>query len=451
MKINPNIFRAYDIRGIYPSEINEESAYLIGRAFIKFLNKKNLRIVVGRDNRFYSRRLFNALKKGILVQGSQIIDIGLSPTPLFYFTVAHYGFDGGIQVTASHNPPEYNGFKLVGKMARPIGEKTGLRLIKKLITKISFSNLTSRKKLGKIIKKRVLKDYIKFNLKEFNFSKFKPLKIVIDTANAVPGILIPEIVKNTPFTIYHLFQKLNGYFPNHKPDVSEENNLRFLKREVLRKKASLGVAFDGDGDRIVFADERGRIISSSQITALLAKYLLKDNPGEKIIYDISFSNIVREVVLANGGKAILSRVGRSFIGEKMRKEKALFAGELSSHFFYRRHYYSEAPLFVLLKILEIISIEKKPISQIVRPFKKYWHSGVINFKVQDKEGKIQELKHYYSGGKISEIDGVRIDFKDWWFLIRPSNTEPFLRLIVEAKTKNLMEEKKKQLIRLIGI
>lgn len=441
--VNPAIFKAYDIRGIYPKEINKESAYLIGRAYIKFLKKKNPQIVIGQDNRFSSSVLFKKLTQGMIDSGARVIDIGLSTTPMLYFAVAYYGFDGGIQITASHNPPEYNGFKLVREKAIPINSATGLKKIQKLI-EVNSVNLK-----GKIVKKEVIQDYIVFNLKMVEIAKIKPLKIIIDTANAVPGIIISEILKKIPGKSYHLFKKLDGNFPNHYPDPATKQNLKTLQKQVLNKKADLGVAFDGDGDRIVFVDEKGEIVSGDLICSLIAKFLLKENSDQKILYDLRCSRVVPETINYFGGKATISRVGHSFIKETMRKENILFGAELSGHYYFKDYYFTEAPIFVLLKILQILSETKKSFSKLIKPFEKYFHSGEMNFKIEDKEKKIKELKKYYRSGKILEIDGLRIDFDDWWFLVRPSNTEPVLRLIIETKSKKLLEKKKKELTDLI--
>jgi len=445
MKVNPKIFKAYDIRGIYPKEINSEVAYLIGRAFVKFLKKKKLKIVVGRDNRLSSPILHQNLVRGMVDSGATVIDIGLSTTPMLYWACAHYKLDGGINVTASHNPSEYNGFKIVREKAIPVSEKTGLKKIKALIgDKLPLSGIK-----GKIKRKKVLHPYLKFNFQTTEVKNLKPLKVVIDTANAVPGILIPYLKKNLPIRIYPLFTKLIGNFPNHPPDPLVKENLKWLREEVKQKKADLGVAFDGDGDRIMFIDEKGEIIPGDLITAILASLILKESPGEKILYDIRSSNIVPEAIRNFGGRPEAGRIGHSFIKERMRKEKIIFAGEFSAHYYHKEHYFCEAPLFVLLKILERISQSGKPISKLIKPYQKYFHSGEINFKVKDKKKKIKEIENHYPQGKILKIDGLRVDFKDWWFLARPSNTEPVLRLVVEAKTKDLLKEKKKELTALI--
>lgn len=440
-----NIFKAYDIRGIYPEEINEEVAYLIGRSFVDFLAKESPKIAVGRDSRLSSPFLFKGLIEGIIKQGGRVIDIGLSTTPMLYFAVAHYKFDGGIEVSASHNPPQYNGFKIIKEKAIPIDQKTGLKKIKNLVLKGKFR----KKRKGEIKKKRVLKNYLKFISQDFDFKKAKSLRIVVDTANAVPGILIPEIFKGTGYKVYHLFSKLDGNFPNHPPDPLIKENLKALQKELINKKADLGIAFDGDGDRIIFVDELGKIISADFITALVAELILEDSPGQKILYDLRSSNIVKEVIEKMAGIPIMNRIGHSFIKTKMRKENIIFGGEFSGHYYHRSHYFSETPFFVLFKILKELSQTKKSFSELIKPFKKYFHSGEINFEAENKEKIIKELEKKFKKGKVSKLDGLRVDFEDWWFNIRPSQTEPVLRLVIEAKTKKLMEKKKKELISLI--
>jgi phosphomannomutase len=450
-EINPSIFRPYDIRGIWPKEINPKAAEIIGKAFVKFLKKnskkKKLNIVVGRDNRLSSPLLSRALKRGIQEEGADIIDIGLSPTPMFYFAVWRNNYDGGVQVTASHNPPQYNGFKIVKGKARIVGENSGLKEIKKIALKGKF--LERRSKKGNITKKSILKDYIKFNLKELDIKKLKAFKIAVDTGNAVAGILVPELKKRLPCKIYHLFPKLDGSFPNHLPNPIEEKNIKDLKKFVREKKCDLGVAFDGDGDRIIFVAKDGKMIPSDYITCLIAQVLLKRNPGAKVLYNICSSNIIKEVVRENGGVAIAVKVGHTFVKEKMIKEDALFAGEFSGHFYLKSHHFTEAPLAILLEILKELSAKERSISALLKSFKKYFHSGQWNLKVKDKKRALILLEKKYNKGKVSHLDGLRVDFKEWWFNARPSNTEDLLRLVVEAKTKKLMREKLKEIIGII--
>jgi phosphomannomutase len=455
--MNLNIFKAYDIRGIYPDEINKYDGKKIGKAFVKFLKKKNkkkLNIIIGQDNRISSPDLSKYLKQGILEQGANIIDIGLTSTPMFYFAAKLYNCDGGLMVTASHNPPEYNGFKIIDKGASPIGENSGLKEIKKIVLRLE-SNKNAKKNINrKNIKRRnVLKKYLDFNfsISKLDFKKLKTtkLKIGIDTANAVSGILINELKKQLPCKIYHLFPKLDGRFPNHLANPLEEKNIKDLKELVKKEKLDLGIAFDGDGDRIVFIDEKGKTIPSDFITCLMSQILLKDKPKSKILYNICSSNIIKDVVEENGGVAIAGKIGHTFIKERMKKDNVIFAGEFSGHYFLGSPYFFEIPLFVLFKILNEISYSKRTMSQLVNGFKRYSNSGQVNFKVADKKNKIKLIEKEFKNGKISHLDGIRIDFKDYWFNVRPSNTENLLRVIVEAKTKSLMQGKLKKIKRLI--
>jgi len=454
-----NIFKAYDIRGIYPNEINKYDGKKIGRAFVKFFKKKNkkkLNIIIGQDNRVSSPALSKYLKQGILEQGANIVDIGLTSTPMFYFAAELYNCDGGLMVTASHNPPEYNGFKIIGKGASPIGENSGLKEIKKIILSLKLTKDEKGKKdiNRKNIKKRnVLKRYLDFNfsISKLDFKKLKTakLKIGVDTANAVSGILIHKLKKQLPCEIYHLFPKLDGRFPNHLANPLEEKNIKDLKELVKKEKLDLGIAFDGDGDRIVFIDEKGKVIPSDFITCLISQILLKDKPKSKILYNICSSNIIRDIVKESGGIAIAGKIGHTFIKEKMKKDNVIFAGEFSGHYFLGSPYFFEVPLFILFKILNEISYSRKTMSQLVKGFKRYSNSGQVNFKVADKKSKIKIIEKEFKNGKISHLDGIRIDFKDYWFNVRPSNTENLLRVIVEAKTKSLMQGKLKKIKKLI--
>ena len=444
MKVNPSIFRAYDIRGIYPQEIDEQTAYKLGQAFVKFLDKKN--IIVGRDARLSSPLLKKSLIQGMLNSGARVIDIGLSTSPMMDFAVAHWKCDGGINVTASHNPPQYAGFKLVRRDAMPISINNGLKDIKRLIEEDNFIE-----KKGKLVKKDILVEYIRFNFRDIG--KIKPFKVVIDTANAVAGILIDPIRKKLPLKIYHLFPELDGGFPNHSPDPLVERNLICLKKEVKKRRADLGVAFDGDGDRIVLINEKGKLVRGDLLCAFMAKLILRDNPGQKILYDLRSSNIIKDVVDEKKGSSVkdisvMGRVGHSFIKERMRKENIIFAGELSGHYYHRDHYFSEAPLFIFLKVLEEMS-RGQSLSLLIKPFRKYFHSGEINFKVENKKEVLKNLENKFKKGKVLKIDGLRVDFPDWWFNARLSHTEPYLRLVVEADNKELMENKVKELSSLI--
>lgn len=450
MKISSNIFKPYYIRGLYPRKINEEIVESIGRAFVGFLRKKykkkKVKIAIGQDNRISSFSLYQALKKGILEQGGEVVVLGLSPTPMFYFAVWKFHYDGGIQITASHLPPQYNGCKLVSRGAVLIGGDSGLKEIEK---RVLYPPKFCKVKHGRASKQNVLAEYLKFIFKHINLKQFKDFKIAIDTGNAVSGILIKEFKKYFPGKVYHLFPELDGRFPNHLLNPLEEKNIEDLKKVVKEKKLDLGIALDGDGDRIIFVDEKGKMISPDFITCLLSEILLKKAKKEKIIYTLCSSNIIKDIVAKNNGLAIPWKIGHNFIKAKMKREKAILGGEYSGHYFLKDTHFFEAPLYILLKILEKISTSKKSILELILDYKKYFYSGIINFRVENKEEKIIEIERRFQKGKVSYLDGLRIDFPDYWFSIRLSHTENLLRVVAEAKSESLLKEKLDEIKKII--
>lgn len=416
------IFKAYDIRGIYGEQLNEDIAYKIGRAFAMYIGSK---IVVARDNRLSSDSLFEALTRGITDQGSDVYDIGLSTSPMFYFAVSNLVCDGGVIITASHNPPQYNGFKMVRSDAMPLSGEDGIDQIKQLVEENNFSS----SKKGNISTLDITDKYVNsFEIKKYN------LKVVVDTANSVSGLIVNRMFRGV--SLFHLFSELDGSFPNHEPNPLEEKNIKDLKEKVLEYGADIGIAFDGDGDRVFFVDEKGELISSDLIIALIAKLIDK-----KVLYDLRCSNIIKETAR----DSVMCRVGHSFIKKKMKDEDIFFGGEYSGHYYLKQgSSYFESPYFVIYKLFE--AMENKKLSELIAPFKKYYHSGELNFEVKDKQSVIEKVEKNYSYGKITKIDGVRIDFDDWWFLLRGSNTEPILRLIIEAKSKELLDSKIKEIV-----
>ena len=436
------IFKAYDIRGIYPSELNEDIAYKIGRAIADFLNVN--KIVIGRDMRKSSDKLFDAISKGICMQGTDVIDIGLCSTPMSYFACAYLKAGGSIMITASHNPPEYNGFKLTREQAIPIGGATGIPEIKELCQKNMFKEA---QKKGKVIKNDITDAYSKHAL---SFVKgIKPLKVVVDAANAMGSLEAKNVLSKLPCEIIPLYFELDGSFPNHEANPLEPENLTELISKVKKEKADLGIAFDGDADRVFFVTEKGEIVPSDITIALISEDILSKQKGELILYDIRSSWITKEVIEANGGKALMCRVGHAFIKEQMRKTNAVFAGELAGHYYFRENFFADSGIIAALKMLEMISIGGKKLSELVSPLKKYFASGEINLKVNDKEAKMKELAEIYKDGKISYLDGIRVDYSSWWFNVRPSNTEPLLRLNLEAKKKEIMEKKRDEILKVI--
>jgi phosphomannomutase len=431
------IFKAYDIRGVYKENIDEDIVYKIGRAYVlKFKPKK---VTIGRDCRISSPSLFKALVKGITDEGCDVVDIGLVSTPMMYFSVWNFGYDGGLIISASHNPPKYNGVKMVRKDSIPIGGDTGIYEIEEMIKKLP-ETLAEQK--GKIKQFDVFTPYLKHILNYIDIKKLKKFNIAIDTANGMGGPIAAEFFDNIDCEIIHLFPVLDGTFPNHEANPLKEENVKDLREIVVEKNCDIGIAFDGDADRCSFIDEKGEIVPSDFITALVAKELLKEKKGLKILFDVRCSKVVGDVIKENGGIPGRCKVGHSLVKKQMREQDVKFAGELSSHFYYQDEHYAEAPFFVILKILQLMTEENKLLSELVKPLKKYFQSGEINSKVEDKEKKMKELAEKFSDGKISWMDGITIEYKDWWLNVRPSNTEPYLRLNLEADTRKLMETKR---------
>jgi len=435
-----SIFKAYDIRGIYPSEINEELAYRLGRAFVTFLGCK--KVIIGKDCRLSTDKLFDALARGITDQGADVIDIGLCSSPMLYFASANHG-DAGIMITASHNPKEYNGFKLCRENAVPVSGDSGMKDIENLVLKNKFTEA----KKGNLSRKDVLDEYTRHLLKYKG--SIHNLKVAVDTANAMAGVTIPKLLEHINCTVIPLFFKLDGTFPNHEANPLKHETLKDLQETVIKEKADLGVAFDGDGDRCGFVDEKGDIISCDLITALIAEYLLEKKSGQKILFDVRSSRIVSETVSKKGGTPVVWKIGHSLIKEKMKKEKITFAGEISGHYYFKDGYYAESEGIPLLIIMNIICEKKKPLSELILPFKRYFSSGEINLKVKDKDLVLKKIEEKYEGAEISKLDGISIKYPDWWFNLRKSNTEPLIRLNLEAKTKDIMEKRRDEVLELI--
>jgi phosphomannomutase len=445
IEINPEIFKAYDIRGIYPDEINGQIVYDIGRALV--LHTKAKKIVVGHDMRESSHELENEIIRGITDQGADVIRIGLATTPMLYFASWQMGVDAGVVITASHNPAEYNGLKLCLKNAVPIGEGNGMEEIKELALAGKFNEAENK---GRVIEKADFKGrYIEYMADFFKVGLGRK-KIVIDFANGM-GILDKDVYERFTGDIeaVYLYDELNGNFPNHEANPLKTETLEALQKKVVAKSADLGIAYDGDADRVGFVDEKGEIIPMDYMIALLAKEILKKHPGSLILMDLRSSNAVKEVIEEAGGKVGRCRVGHSLIKKQMRDQGAIFAGELSGHYFFEENSKAEMSTLAVLTVLNLMNESGKTISELTAELKRYFHSGEINSDVKDKEAIMNKLKELYKDGQLDEMDGIRIDFEDWWFNVRPSNTEPKLRLNLEAKDQKLMEEKKEELLALI--
>jgi len=439
-KIDSTIFKAYDIRGIYPNEFNEEIAYNIGRAYLDFIRKTEKidepKIAVGRDSRISSDKIFEALTQGIIKQGGDVFDIGYATTPMLYWAVNFLGTHGGTMITASHNPAEYNGLKMTRSKAIPISGETGLKIIQKNSINEKFKKGESKEAIDY---KPITLYYIDFLAKKTKVC-FEG-KIVVDAGNAMTALVLPELLKRLNIEYIPLFFDIDCTFPNHEANPFKEETLSTIKSVMKKEKAILGVAFDGDGDRVVFLDEEQKVIRGDFITSLLAQKILREKLGGKVIYDLRSLWTPREAIEKAVGKALISKVGHSLIKEQMRKEKAVFAGETSGHYFFEDFFGCESAILAMIKVFEIMTEQKKSLKKLVEPFEKYFHSGETNFEVQDKKKILKVLEKTYKNGKKNRLDGLTIEFDDWWFNVRPSNTEPLLRLNLEAKNEKLLKEK----------
>lgn len=443
------IFKAYDVRGLYGKNLTDEIACKIGKAFVSFLKCKE--VIVGYDMRLSSPKLAKAFAKGANELGADAIDIGMVSTDALYFAS---GFlkKPAVMFTASHNPGNYNGIKFCREKAIPINFDTGLNEIKKIIEKNNYQK-NKTNKTGKIIKKGILKEFVKHARKFIDISKLKKLKIAVDAGNGMAGKMMPLVYKNLPIKIIPLYFKLDGTFPNHPADPSKYENLKDLQETVIKEKCDFGMAFDGDADRIFFVDEKGSICNSSLISCLIIKNLLKEKRRASVIYNLVCSKIVPETIEKFDGKAIIERVGHSFIKDTMRKTNSIFACEHSAHYYYRDNFNADSGIISSLIVSEIVSKENKTLSSLLKEFQKYHKIEETNFKVEDKKTAMEKIEKYYRklNPKISKMDGITIEFNDWWFNVRPSNTEPLLRLNLEADSRELMEKKKKELVGIIYV
>ncbi|HIJ52623.1 MAG TPA: phosphomannomutase/phosphoglucomutase [Planctomycetes bacterium] len=443
--MDPAIFKAYDIRGVYPDQLDKEAAWKIGYATARFLrsllrgyqrgqaNAQSL--CVGRDMRTHSERLGQALIEGMNATGTNVIDIGMIDTPQMYFAINHLGTCGGVQVTASHNPARYNGFKISGLGAKPIGVDTGLKDIEHIATGLPH---TKSRSAGSV-KKRDLTEEYKNHVLKFRQPSSNELKLAVDASNGMAGKMVPAIFSDLPVQIVPLNFEHKGKF-EHPPNPLIEKNLSQVKDAVRRQNCDFGICFDGDADRLMMVDQAGDTISCDLLTALMAPYFLRQNPKATVVYDLRSSQVVVDEIINNGGTPRRERVGHAFMKKAMRDSHAVFGGELSGHFYYRDNYCTDSAFITLVYVLNIVSEADIPISQLIQPLRRYYHSGEINFKVEDKQAKMDGLARKYSDAQIDYLDGVSIQYKDWWFNCRPSNTEPLLRLNVEAKSREMLYE-----------
>jgi phosphomannomutase len=446
--MHEEIFKSYDVRGIVPEELDAETAYKIGRAFVCFLGCR--RVFVGYDMRVSSKELKDALLKGIADQGAEGVDIGQVSTDTVYFASGKSN-SPGIMLTASHNPKQYNGMKFCKEGAQALSFEDGLKQIKEIVEKDDFPEADNK---GKVVEQDVLDLYFEKLISLVDKDKIKKMKIAVDAGNGMAGKMIPLLAKKLPqLEIVPLYFELDGTFPNHPANPIDLDNLKDLMAKIKEEKADMGLAFDGDADRVYLVDDKGDFVTASETGAMVIKKMLEKNPGSKIIHNVVCSWIVPETIEKFGGKAIETKVGHSIIKPIMKKEDAIFGTEHSGHYYFKDLFYADSGILATLFILELISEQDQPLSEVLKEFRTYYSIEETNTEVKDKDKVIEAITGKFKNDpdviSFKDFDGVRVDFEDWWFNVRPSNTEPLLRLNLEAKTPELMEKKKKEMIELI--
>ena len=445
--LDPKVFKAYDVRGIYPDELDEKGAYAIGRAYVEQFEPR--RIAVGRDMRLSSPAMARAVMDGAADAGADVLDVGMVGTEMVYFAVGELGLDGGIAVTASHNPKEYTGMKIVRRGALPVGGESGLLDIRDRAM-VGFDRSRGQSP-GRVRSYDVWPAFVERVLSFVDVEAIAPLRVVIDAANGMAGVMLPPVLERLPVDAVRCYFEPDGTFPNHEPNPLLPENREFIVRKTLEEGAHLGVAFDGDADRCFFVDDTGEFVPGDFVTALLAESILAKEPGAKVIYDLRASWAVPETVDRAGGVPLVNRVGHAFIKHRMRKEGATFGGEVSGHYYFRDFSQADSGVVPFLLMLELISKRGAKLSEILRPYReRYFITGELNTPVADVPLKLQELKERFGPeGEVSHLDGVSIDAPDWHMNVRPSNTEPLLRLNLEARSPELMERKRDEVLDVI--
>jgi phosphomannomutase len=443
--LEPTVFKAYDVRGVYGRDLDEEGAYAIGRAYVEQFEPR--RIAVGRDMRVSSPKMAAALIDGAADGGADVLDLGRVGTEMVYFAVGELGLDGGVCVTASHNPKEYTGMKIVRRGALPVGGESGLLDVRDRALR-GFGDVARR---GTVAAEDVWPGFVQRVLSFVDTSAVRPLRVVIDAANGMAGAMLPPVLERLPIDAVPCYFEPDGTFPNHEPNPLLPENREFIVRKTLEEGADLGVAFDGDADRCFFVDDTGKFVPGDFATALLAESVLEKEPGAKVIYDVRASWAVPETIERAGGVPLVNRVGHAFIKHRMRKEGAAFGGEVSGHYYFRDFSQADTGIVPFLLMLELVSRKGRRLSEILAPFReRYFITGELNTPVADVPVKLQELKERYAPeGRVTHLDGVSVDADDWHMNVRPSNTEPLLRLNLEARSHALMERKRDEVLDLI--
>jgi phosphomannomutase len=429
------IFKAYDVRGVVPDELDAELARRIGAAFATWTGLPSM--LLGRDCRLSSPELASAIAGGARSRGVDVVDLGLASTDLVYFASGSLDLPA-VMITASHNPKDYNGLKFCLPGARPVGEETGLREIRRLV---EDGTPPADLEPGRLEQRDLLDAYVDHVLSFVDVASMRPMTVAVDTANGMGGLVVPPVMARLPVTLHHLYADLDGTFPNHPADPIDPENQRDLKAAVLEQRADVGLAFDGDADRVFLVDERAEDVSGSLLTALVARAMLREEPGAKVVHNVICSRIVPETIRAEGGIPVRTRVGHSFIKQVMAQTGAIFGGEHSGHYYFRKNYRADSGLIAAVVALGELSAAERPLSELLAPFRKYFDSGEINSRVDDQAGRIERIASSLADGHQDRLDGLTVEYPDWWCNVRPSNTEPLLRLNVEATTPELLAEK----------
>jgi len=446
------MFKAYDIRGVYGTEIDADVACRIGQAFAELIKgevkKDKIEIGVAHDMRLSSPELYEKIIEGIVAQGLNVVKLGLLSTPSFYFAVAKHGLDAGIQISASHNPAEFNGFKMVRHSAIPVSGDSGIMDIKDMVMANTFETADS---IGEIRELNgLIEEHVEYAMKYVDINKLKPFKVVVDSANSMGGPLFEALFKHLPCELIHLNAELDGTFPAHEADPLKDENNKQLQEKVLSEQADLGIAFDGDADRIFFVTNEGVTVEPAIIRGILSMLFLRKNPGAKICYDVRPGKITSDMIEENGGVPIVTKVGHSLIKEKAREVGAVFAGESSGHFFVKTEFgIFEMPMICAMMLMQELSENDKTFSEYVKPLYRYSHSGEINFEVEDKDAVFVRLRQKYAENLKYDFDGLSFEWPDWWFNVRPSNTENKVRLNLEAVSDEIMGQKLEEVKKVI--
>ena len=448
--LDESIFKAYDIRGVYPETLDEGVARDVGRAFVSHLGLSGSRVIVARDMRLSGEALKDAFIEGVTEAGADVLDLDLVSTDALYFAVGHLEEPGGAIVTASHNPKEHNGLKLCREKAIALSGDEGIGQIRDLITSGKIPEPAEFP--GSVESGDITEDYAEHCVSFINTEDLRPLKIVVDAGNGMAGKMLPPVFEKLPFEYVPMYFELDGSFPNHTPNPIEPENVKDLQERVVEEGADFGAAFDGDADRCFIIDEKGETISGDLLATLVSKSMLEKEPGATILYSVVCSKAFPELIEREGGKAIRTKTGHSIIKPQMRENNAVFGGEHSGHFYFRDNYFADSGIVAMLTVAELVARQEKPISELLAPIDPYVRSGEINSEVEDTEATIQKVEESYSEDnsvEIDHLDGLTVDSGDWWFNLRPSNTEPLLRLNLEAQDRETMERKRDELMGLI--